>query len=408
MKLTEVKTDKKIVVCFPGRFQPFHIGHYKIYKWLKSKFRNVYIVTSDKVEYPKSPFNFDEKQKLMRFVGVDKDDIVQVKSPYRAVEVTEKYNPDNTVLIYAVSEKDMDEDPRFSFEPKQDGSASYFQPMQHNPAPLSKHAYILTVPTFEFKVLDNQFASSTEIRNMFAESDRQTQAKIINDLYNKYNKEIHKMFLSRLKENLAESIASALATSWHNLKPIKKQTIMPEDFSYEGLMDWFNSTLLSWKRNHRLSKRVSDLVNPYWPSDYMFARAIKAGADIEIVKKAWRDFRKKNPKLWAQSKEDQEKFNIQRQPSRIRDEEDLFESKTSQLAKELDESYKAFILEDPEIFSRVVQNPDTKKNYSGLTYEPLSPAEQKTALENLSKLPKAEPDQNQSVSKKKPRFNWSN
>ena len=55
----------KTIAVYPGRFQPFHKGHAQVYKWLKSKFGNATIATSNKVEAPKSPFTFTEKKKMM-------------------------------------------------------------------------------------------------------------------------------------------------------------------------------------------------------------------------------------------------------------------------------------------------------------------------------------------------------
>ena len=59
---------KKTVVIYVGRFQPMHKGHYGTYQHLVKKFgkNNVYIGTSDKVELPKSPFNFREKVKIFQ------------------------------------------------------------------------------------------------------------------------------------------------------------------------------------------------------------------------------------------------------------------------------------------------------------------------------------------------------
>jgi len=51
-KLDELKlTKNNVVVVYPGRFQPFHKGHYHSYSQLVSKFgkNNVYIATSDKI-----------------------------------------------------------------------------------------------------------------------------------------------------------------------------------------------------------------------------------------------------------------------------------------------------------------------------------------------------------------------
>jgi cytidyltransferase-like protein len=188
------------VVIYPGRFHPFHKGHAAVYKWLSSKFDNVYIATSNKIDPPKSPFSFAEKKQMMMHAGVPASAIVQVKNPYIAAEITDKYDPDNTVAVFAVSEKDMAEDPRFQFKPKKDGSPSYYRPYGSNMEPLNKHGYIITTPTFDFTVLGEPMRSATELRRDFAAADVETQAKMIKDLYGSYNKTIHKIMAAKITQ----------------------------------------------------------------------------------------------------------------------------------------------------------------------------------------------------------------
>ena len=56
------------IVIFPGRFQPFGRHHSEIFKKIQDIFgeENSWIVTSDKVELPDSPFNFIEKKKIIQ------------------------------------------------------------------------------------------------------------------------------------------------------------------------------------------------------------------------------------------------------------------------------------------------------------------------------------------------------
>ena len=79
----------KIIAVYPGRFQPFHMGHQSVYKHLTEQFGSdaVSIATSDKVELPKSPFSFAEKKALMMLTGVPASAIVQTKNPYQAQEM---------------------------------------------------------------------------------------------------------------------------------------------------------------------------------------------------------------------------------------------------------------------------------------------------------------------------------
>ena len=53
---------------------------------------------------------------MMKLAGVDPNAIVQTKVPYVATEITDRFDPDKTIIVYAVSEKDMAEDPRFNFQ----------------------------------------------------------------------------------------------------------------------------------------------------------------------------------------------------------------------------------------------------------------------------------------------------
>ena len=181
------------LVIYPGRFHPFHKGHASVYNTLVKQFGagKVFIATSDKVAPPKSPFSFEEKKQMMLLTGIPASAIVQTKNPYQALEVVEKYDPKNTILMFAVSEKDMAEDPRFSFKVKKDGSPSYFQPAGKNMLPLEKHGYIITVPTLSFKVLGQPMKSATEFRSNFASADEDTQQKMLADLFGKYDADIH-------------------------------------------------------------------------------------------------------------------------------------------------------------------------------------------------------------------------
>jgi cytidyltransferase-like protein len=201
MRISDLfESAQNSVVIYPGRFHPFHKGHAAVYKWLSSKFNDVYIATSNKIDPPKSPFSFEEKKRMMMHAGVPASAIVQVKNPYIATEITDRYDPENTAVVFAVSEKDMAEDPRFQFKPKKDGSPSYYRPYGSNMEPLSKHGYIVTTPTFDFTVLGEPMRSATELRRNFANADTDTQAKMIKDLYGSYDPTIHKIMAAKITQ----------------------------------------------------------------------------------------------------------------------------------------------------------------------------------------------------------------
>ena len=202
----------KTIAVYPGRFQPFHKGHAQVYKWLKSKFGNATIATSNKVEAPKSPFTFIEKKKMMELAGVTSTDIHEVRNPYIASEILRGYDGSKTIVVFAVSQKDMDEDPRFSFKPTKSGQPSYLQPYPKDGKgakpfgdPDKPKAYVIVTPTFDFDVLGEPARSATEVRKQFASADHSTQIKIIKDLFGKYDKGIHKVMDEKIKGALASA-----------------------------------------------------------------------------------------------------------------------------------------------------------------------------------------------------------
>ena len=81
---------KTVLVVYPGRFQPMGKHHAEVYKKLASKFgkAKTFVVTSDVVKLPKSPLNFREKLQIIRKHGIT--NVVQVKNPYKAEELTSK------------------------------------------------------------------------------------------------------------------------------------------------------------------------------------------------------------------------------------------------------------------------------------------------------------------------------
>ena len=194
MFITEL-AEAQLLVIYPGRFQPFHKGHYAVYEYLTGKFgrNNVYIATSNKTDNSKSPFTFAEKAYFMQLTGVPADRIVQATQPYQIQSILSTgqvsvANPANTVVIFAVSEKDMDEDPRFSFAAKKDGSTPYFQPLKDikQTESMEKHGYIMTVPTFDFTVAGAPMRSGTELRKLYSDAEAKKRQAIIADLFGKY------------------------------------------------------------------------------------------------------------------------------------------------------------------------------------------------------------------------------
>lgn len=199
---TERGAHKKFVVIYPGRFQPFHLGHAKVYNELQQQFptAEVFIATSDKTD-ESSPFTFDEKQNLILATGIGPQMVIKSAEPYKAIELVNKYDKTNTVLIIAVGEKDMQgPKPRFQFKRKLNGDLPYFQPFKSldECEPLSKHAYITTQPNHTFTVGNSEVKSASQIRDSYKNASDSQRRQIIADLYGHYKPQIHTLFNQKL------------------------------------------------------------------------------------------------------------------------------------------------------------------------------------------------------------------
>ena len=195
----------KFLVILPGRFHPFHKGHKASYDYLTKKFGadNVYVATSNVQAPMTSPFSYSDKVEMTTKLGIPSSHVVQVKNPYQAQEITSSVdNPNDTVLVFAVSEKDMEGDSaRFRFGNKKDGSLTYMQPFPKSLGelePMTKHAYVMVVPTVTFKVLGKDANSASELRKLYIDSDDNTREQIIAELYGEGDPRLKEIFDDRL------------------------------------------------------------------------------------------------------------------------------------------------------------------------------------------------------------------
>jgi hypothetical protein len=200
-----MQMGKKVFVIYPGRFHPFHTGHKGVYNYLSTKFggNDVYITTTGVVELPKSPFSFDEKKEMMMATGIPSNKILNVKNNYNLQSVSSQIpiNVERDSIIFAVSQKDMAEDPRFKNFVKKDGSPSYLQPMPKNESklePAIKHGYLITVPTTDFTVLGLPARSASQLRSQYSTLKPEQQKAFIVDLFGSYNPKIHKILNNKL------------------------------------------------------------------------------------------------------------------------------------------------------------------------------------------------------------------
>lgn len=169
------------IVIMPGGFHPFHAGHYALYQSAQRAFPRAEVFVAATNDTSTRPFPFPVKEKLAKLAGVEPGHFVQVKSPFRAEEITSRFDPAKDVLIFVRSEKDADKPPQAGGV-KRDGSPSYLQPLQGQTRyePFSKHAYMAYLPTVEF---GPGMTSATEIRTAWPQLNEKRKTALVMSLY---------------------------------------------------------------------------------------------------------------------------------------------------------------------------------------------------------------------------------
>ena len=188
--------DKEIVVLFPGNFQPMGQHQREEYQRLCRKFGedNVFVVTDDIVHKQKHPFTFDEKLQIMKRHGIK--NIKRVTNPFMPNEILKDFDESNTVVIFAVSQKNVKELKSYKRITKYNGSAKL--PMKDLQNPYLY--YIITneieyeIPSFgklNFdniqKALGDREAKLAELKGRFISVFGWFDAKIFNMVISKMN-----------------------------------------------------------------------------------------------------------------------------------------------------------------------------------------------------------------------------
>ena len=221
-KLEEEQSSdtKREIVLYPGRFQPMGKHHAEVFKALQEKHGsgNVYIITSNKVQPPKSPLNFEEKKKIILKHGIPESQIIQATSPYRIGELADKFDSKGDVVIYAVGKKDMEESPRFSNLDgiKKDGSPTYLKSYDKNIndlMPFENHAYIMVAPHVSIKLPSGEEMSGSTLRdamrNLTPESFEEVMGWFDKNIYDMLKKKTSNVSTS-LSETIFELVEEVL------------------------------------------------------------------------------------------------------------------------------------------------------------------------------------------------------
>jgi len=170
---------KKIVIM-PGGFHPFHAGHMALYNAARETFPSADVFVAATTDTSTRPFPFAAKKFLAQQAGVPGNRFIQVKSPFRAEEITQMYDPDDTVLIFVRSEKDADKQPQAGGV-KRDGTPAYLQPYRRNGLePFRQHGYMAYLPTVQF---GPGMTSATEIRAKWPGMEPEEKISLVQTLY---------------------------------------------------------------------------------------------------------------------------------------------------------------------------------------------------------------------------------
>jgi len=169
------------IVIMPGGFHPFHAGHAALYQSAVEAFPGAKVFVAATNDTSTRPFPFAIKEKLAKLAGVKPGHFVQVKSPFRAEEITAQFDPAKDRLIFVRSEKDANKPPQAGGV-KKDGSPAYLQLLagQTNIRPFAEHAYMAYLPTVEF---GPGMTSATEIRTAWPQLNDKRKQALVMSLY---------------------------------------------------------------------------------------------------------------------------------------------------------------------------------------------------------------------------------
>jgi hypothetical protein len=202
-----INSNMKQVIIYPGRFQPMLSHHAEVYSQLQSQFpeADVYIGTSDKVESGKSPFTFKEKQLIAQAHGIDPSKILQAKRPYHKDDYP--FDEENTVIIFAVGEKDMDRFPFSNVDSetgldmtvKDNSKPKYYQKIntyRTDPKPMAERGYITLAPTIS---VDNEVASASAFRDALKNApDKESAEQVYTKQFGNFDPKIFELIYGKI------------------------------------------------------------------------------------------------------------------------------------------------------------------------------------------------------------------
>lgn len=262
---------KKLVII-PGGFHPYHAGHKALYDAAAAAFPTADVYVAATADTSARPFPFDVKKKLAKLAGVPEHRFIQVKSPFRAEEITQLYDPNSTQLIFVRSEKDADSQPRPGGT-KRDGSLSYLQPYKRNGLEdMTKHGYIAYLPTVQF---GPGMTSATEIRAKWPEMEIEQKQNLVNSMYPRTqgNNRLTGVVIKMLDTVMSPTVKEAVLIN----DPEQGEQIVPSG----GMGTWDENSIV---RN--LARKLHDLAQQLRDRKYrnMYNLIYRQGAMQELAR----------------------------------------------------------------------------------------------------------------------------
>lgn len=258
----------KQVVIYPGRFQPMLSHHAEVYKQLQSQFpeADVYVGTSDKVEGDKSPFNFKEKQMIAQAHGIDPNKVLLAKRPYHKDDYP--FDEDNTVIIFAVGEKDLDRFPFNNVDPKTkldmtvrgEPKPKYYQKIntyRTDPKPMAERGYITLAPTVK---TGDEVASASAFRQAFKNAPDSASAKeIFLKQFGEYDQKVFDLIYDKIKgTEMSEELN--ILRKLAGMEPIAEAPVQMPDFDKgerpKNAKE--REAYRKWKQSQSASAKVDD------------------------------------------------------------------------------------------------------------------------------------------------------
>jgi len=180
------------VVIYPGRFEPFAKHHAAVFLWVQKKFGkdNTYIATSNKVEKPKSPFNFNEKKAIIGVYGFN--NVLESSQPYKLESYNKKF-PDNISVIFVVGKKDAERLTHGKyFLPYKDG-------MELKPA--TENGYYVISPYIKLEVPGQGEMSGTSVRKYLGDTtvSREEKKKGFKEIFGWYSEKMANIIFDKLE-----------------------------------------------------------------------------------------------------------------------------------------------------------------------------------------------------------------